>query len=127
MVCEVRLALNERHGSTALVVFRYFECSLHSSVIALFRLFAPLSEARDLPILSVTRDLLHGSEKVTRAACGCVKVPVMNGARGVGCIAQPIIVMPRSIRCVRVTRPIVSRHVGQSITSVAMQVVTRMT
>src|SRR6267143_194432 len=87
-------------------------------------------EARDLLILSVTRGLLQRSEKVaphrmiraiSQAVRGCVKLPVMP--RAVGCVAQPIIVMPRGVGCVRVTRSMMSRHVRQNITSVAMPVV----
>src|SRR5712672_587708 len=109
------LRLVERRGSTALD--------------ALFWPFARF-EARDLLILSVTRGLLQRSEKVaphrmiraiSQAVRGCVKLPVMP--RAVGCVAQPIIVMPRGVGCVRVTRSMMSRHVRQNITSVAMPVV----
>src|SRR6266436_1734886 len=109
------LRLVERRGSTALV--------------ASFWPFARF-EARDLLILSVTRGLLQRSEKVaphrmiraiSQAVRGCVKLPVMP--RAVGCVAQPIIVMPRGVGCVRVTRSMMSRHVRQNITSVAMPVV----
>src|SRR5712671_355846 len=106
------LRLVERRGSTALV--------------ASFWPFARF-EARDLLILSVTRGLLQRSEKVaphrmiraiSQAVRGCVKLPVMP--RAVGCVAQ---VMPRGVGCVRVTRSMMSRHVRQNITSVAMPVV----
>src|SRR5216684_4591254 len=109
------LRLVERRGSTALD--------------ALFWPFARF-EARDLLILSVTRGLLQRSEKVaphrmiraiSQAVRGCVKLPVM--LRAVGCVTQPIIVMPRGVGCVRVTRSMMSRHVRQNITSVAMPVV----
>src|SRR5882672_2679852 len=109
------LRLVERRGSTALD--------------ALFWPFARF-EARDLLILSVTRGLLQRSEKVaphrmiraiSQAVRGCVKLPVMP--RAVGCVTQPIIVMPRGVGCVRVTRSMMSRHVRQNITSVAMPVV----
>src|SRR6266478_126532 len=109
------LRLVERRGSTALD--------------ASFWPFARF-EARDLLILSVTRGLLQRSEKVaphrmiraiSQAVRGCVKLPVMP--RAVGCVAQPIIVMPRGVGCVRVTRSMMSRHVRQNITSVAMPVV----
>src|SRR6266853_948928 len=109
------LRLVERRGSTALV--------------ASFWPFARF-EARDLLILSVTRGLLQRSEKVaphrmiraiSQAVRGCVKLPVMP--RAVGCVAQPIIVMPRGVGCIRVTRSMMSRHVRQNITSVAMPVV----
>src|SRR6266481_1002326 len=109
------LRLVERRGSTALV--------------ASFWPFARF-EARDLLILSVTRGLLQRSEKVaphrmiraiSQAVRGCVKLPVMPLA--VGCVAQAIIVMPRGVGCVRVTRSMMSRHVRQNITSVAMPVV----
>src|SRR6266481_6147259 len=108
----------------------YLEYSLHSSVMTAFDLSLALSEARDLLILSVTRGLLQRSEKVaphrmiraiSQAVRGCVKLPVMP--RAVGCVAQPIIVMPRGVGCVRVTRSMMSRHVRQNITSVAMPVV----
>src|SRR6266446_1939870 len=109
------LRLVERRGSTALV--------------ASFWPFARF-EARDLLILAVTRGLLQRSEKVaphrmiraiSQAVRRCVKLPVMP--RAVGCVAQPIIVMPRGVGCVRVTRSMMSRHVRQNITSVAMPVV----
>src|SRR6267143_4249235 len=109
------LRLVERRGSTALV--------------ASFWPFARF-EARDLLILSVTRGLLQRSEKVaphrmiraiSQAVRGCVKLPMLP--RAVGCVAQPIIVMPRGVGCVRVTRSMMSRHVRQNITSVAMPVV----
>src|SRR6267143_2700749 len=109
------LRLVERRGSTALD--------------ASFWPFARF-EARDLPILSVTRGLLQRSEKVaphrmiraiSQAVRRCVKLPVMP--RAVGCVAQPIIVMPRGVGCVRVTRSMMSRHVRQNITAVAMPVV----
>src|SRR5258708_3912799 len=109
------LRLVERRGSTALD--------------ALFWPFARF-EARDLLILSVTCGLLQRSEKVaphrmiraiSQAVRGCVKLPVMP--RAVGCVAHPIIVMPRGVACVRVTRSMMSRHVRQNITSVAMPVV----
>src|SRR5882762_1279392 len=97
----------ERRGSTALD--------------ALFWPFARF-EARDLLILSVTRALLHRSEHVaphwmiraiSHAVRGCVKLPVMMRPRGVG--------------CVRITRAIMPGHVRQSVASVATPVVVRMT
>jgi len=101
------LRLVERRGSTALD--------------ALFWPFARF-EARDLLILSVTRALLHRSEHVaphwiiraiSHAVRGCVKLPVMMRPRGVG--------------CVRITRAIMPGHVRQSVASVATPVVVRMT
>src|SRR5216684_2544675 len=106
------LRLVERRGSTALD--------------ASFWPFARF-EARDLLILAVTRGLLQRSEKVaphrmiraiSQAVRRCVKLPVMP--RAVGCVAQAIILMPRGVGCVRVTRSMMSRHVRQNITSVAM-------
>src|SRR5229473_2402991 len=70
-----------------------------------------------------TRDLLHRSEKVAlhRMMHGSIQLPVMP--RGVGRVA----LIARSVGRVRVTRPIVARHIRQSITAVAMHVVARMT
>src|SRR6266436_4466287 len=93
------LRLVERRGSTALD--------------ALFWSFARF-EARDLLILSVTRALLHRSEHVaphwiiraiSHAVRGCVKLPVMMRPRGVG--------------CVRITRAIMPGHGRQSVAPVA--------
>jgi hypothetical protein len=56
--------LNERRGSTALVVFRRFRVLFALVCEAVFNLSLALSEARDLLILSVTRTLLHRSEHV---------------------------------------------------------------
>src|SRR6267378_3872495 len=64
---------------------------------------------------------IHGARRFVLALRGCVKLPVMP--RAVGCVAQPIIVMPRGVGCVRVTRSMMSRHVRQNITSIAMPVV----
>src|SRR6266851_2921010 len=52
---------------------------------------------------------------------GSIQLPVMP--RGVGRVA----LIARSVGRVRVTRPIVARHIRQSITAVAMHVVARMT
>ena len=127
MVCQcLALRLDERRGSTALVAS--FISSLHSSVMTVLNLSLTWSEARDLRILSVTRGLFHRSEKVPlhrmiraipQAVRGGVKAVM---PRCVGCVAQPIISMTRGVGCVRVTRSIMSRHVRQNITSVAMVV-----
>src|SRR6267154_2402313 len=71
----------------------------------------------------MTRDLLHRSEKVTlhRMMHGSIQLPVMP--RGVGRVA----LIARSVGRVRVTRPIVARHIRQSITAVAMHAMARMT
>src|SRR5260370_7639506 len=96
------LRLVERRGSTALD--------------ASFWPFARF-EARDLLILSVTRDLLQRSEKVaphrmiraiSQAVRGCVKLPLMP--RAVGCVAHPIILIPRRVRSVPLTPSIHSIH-----------------
>jgi len=83
--------LNERRGSTALVVFRRFRVLFALVCEAVFNLSLALSEARDLLILSVTRTLLHRSEHVaprwmiramSHAVRGCVKpLPVMMRPR----------------------------------------------
>ena len=97
--------LDERRGFAALVAFRLFECSLHSSVNDGFLSFAHFIRSAPSAHLAVTRRLLRGSEKVaphrmiraiSQAVRRCVKVPVMA----------------RSIGGVGVTRPIVSGHVG---------------
>jgi hypothetical protein len=128
--------LNERRGSTALVVFRRFRVLFALVCEAVFNLSLALSEARDLLILSVTRTLLHRSEHVaprwmiraiSHAVRGCVKLPVMMRPRGVGCVAQAIMIRPRGVGCVRVTRTMMSGHVRQSVASVATPVVARMT
>src|SRR6266436_6703747 len=84
--------------------------------------FARLSEACDPLILSVTRDLLHRSEKVAlhRMMRKGVQLPVMP--LGVGRVA----LIARSVGRVRVTRPM-ARHIRQSVTAVAMHAMARMT
>src|SRR6267378_2457878 len=52
---------------------------------------------------------------------GSIELPVMP--RGVGRVA----LIARSVGRVRVTRPIVARHIRQSITAVAMHATARMT
>src|SRR6267378_3470789 len=52
---------------------------------------------------------------------GSIELPVMP--RGVGRVA----LIARSVGRVRVTRPIVARHIRQSITAVAMHAMARMT
>src|SRR5262245_9293932 len=87
-----------------------------------FALSPALAEAWDVLILPVTRGLLHRSEQVAlQAVHRRIEVPVMQGPHSC------VVVMPRGVGRVRITRPIVARHVRQRIASVAMQVVARMT
>ena len=74
-----------------------------------------VSETSDLLALSVTRALLLRSEKmmlrrmiqaISHAVRGRIKLPVMVGP----CVGQPI--MSWGVSGVRVTRPIVARHIG---------------
>jgi hypothetical protein len=74
-----------------------------------------LFETSDLLALSVTRAPLLRSEKMTlrrmiraisHAVRGRIKLPVMVGP----CVGQPI--MSWGVSGVRVTRPIVARHIG---------------